>query len=279
MVESSDFAEAEVRFEEDGPVFHTPPAREEFLLGLESYEGPLDLLLEMARKHKVDLRAVSVLQLAEQYLAFIARARQLEVQLAADYLAMAAWLAYLKSCLLLPKDEEERADADELAALLAARLERLEAMRRMGRLLFERPRLHREVFARGMPQASVVRREHVLQASLVELLGAYARVRTHDSYAPLHLQRPPVIAAEEALARLREMLPGTSGWLPLTEFLPEGWRRQELLRSAIGSLLLGALELTRIGDLEIEQERAFAPVQLRRRTRREEGAGHVAAAG
>ncbi len=252
MVEPVDFLEAA------GP-------RQAFILVLDGYEGPLDLLLDLARKQKVDLRAISILALSEQYLAFIERARRLEIELAADYLLMAAWLAFLKSGMLLPPDEEERLGAEEAAALLQARLAVLEAMRRAGERLLARPQLGRDFFPCGVPQTPVVRREPVWEVSISDLLQAYARVQAREDYAPLHLQRPPVVSMEEALLRLRGCIPETSGWQSLAAFLPEGWRDAPLVRSAIGSLFAGALELVRTGDLEIRQERAFAPVFLKGR--------------
>ena len=252
-------------FDESEILYENPVSSGEFLLALNSYEGPLDLLLELARRHKIDLRCVSMLDLAEQYLTFIGRAENFEVQLAAEYLAMAAWLAYLKSCLLVPKGDEERDDADELSALLAARLERLELMRRMGRKIADRPRLNRDAFARGMPEVPKIRRRAIWQATLPELLRAYLRVRARDCYAPLHLQAPPAIAVEDAFNRLRSMLPDIRGWQPLLAFLPKDWLDPTLMRSAYGSMLVGALELTRQGCLRMTQEKSYAPIRLGRR--------------
>jgi segregation and condensation protein A len=253
--------------------FNPPGTREltdssEFVLELGSYEGPLDLLLDLARRQKVDLRAISVLTLAEQYLDYVSRAERLRIQLAADYLLMAAWLAYLKSTLLLPREDEEDAFGDELAALLTARLERLEAMRKQARALMGRPRLGRNVFARGMPEPMVVMRQNSWRAGLADLLAAYARVRTRDSYKPLHFSRPPVVAVEEALDRLRAGVPDSMNWSALTMFLPKEWRERSLVRSAIGSMFAGALELARGGTLDIRQQEAFAPLHVRRRVGR-----------
>ena len=239
--------------------------RQAFMLVLDGYEGPLDILLELARKQKVDLRAISILALAEQYLSFIERARRLDIELAAEYLLMAAWLAYLKSGMLLPPEEEERLGAEEAAALLQDRLALLEAMRRAGKRLLAKPQLGRDFFPCGMPQSPVVRREPVWDVALSDLLLAYARVQARESYAPLHLQRPPVVSMEEALLRLRGCIPITAGWQSLAAFLPEDWRDAPLVRSAIGSLFAGALELARTGDVVIRQEQAFAPIYLKRR--------------
>ena len=251
--------------DESADLLGTVGPRQSFILVLEGYEGPLDLLLELARRQKVDLRAISILELAEQYLTFIERARRLEIELAADYLLMAAWLAYLKSGMLLPPDEEERLGAEEAAALLQSRIALLEAMRRAGERLLARPRLGRDFFPCGFPQSPVVRRESVWDVAISDLLQAYARVQAREHYAPLHLQRPPVVSMEEAMLRLRDCIPGAAGWQSLAAFLPEGWRDAPLVRSAIGSLFTGALEMVRTGDLEIRQERAFAPIFLKGR--------------
>ncbi len=250
-------------------------SRRALTLVLDGYEGPLDLLLDLARRQKVDLRAISILALAEQYLAFIGEARRLEIELAADYLLMAAWLAYLKSGLLLPEEEEERLGAEEAAALFQARLAKLEAMRNAGERLLARPRLGSEFFACGQPQAPVVRRVPVWDVSVSDVLQAYARIRARESYAPLHLQRPPVVSMEEALMRLRSCVPGLHGWQSLAAFLPDDWRDGPLARSAIGSMFAGALELVRAGDAEIRQERAFAPIYLKGRTRSDEAKGEA----
>lgn len=251
--------------------------RDALILEIAGYEGPLDLLLELARRQRVDLREISVLELAEQYLAFVARSEQLRVRLAAEYLLMAVWLAYLKSGLLLPQDEEEGLVGEELAAALAARLERLEAMRNRAQLLMRRPRLGRDVFPRGMPEVAKVTRRSLWDAGLADLITAYARVRTRDCYAPLHLQRPPVIALKEALELLLGNLPAAGHWQSLTGYLPAAWRKQPLLRSALGSLFAGALELARSGEMELHQESPFAAIQVRGRTAGNAGRGAVLA--
>lgn len=239
--------------------------RDALLLEIGGYEGPLDMLLDLARRQKVDLKEISMLELAEQYLEFIGRAERLEVELAADYLVMAVWLAFLKSCLLLPREDEEHISADEMAALLAARMERLEAMREHGEKLLALPRLGRNVFARGMPEPATVHRHNRWQAGLVDLLTAYTRIRARDSYAPLHLKRPPVVPVEEALDRWREIMPALTQWSVFTRFLPKKWLSRPMVRSALGSMFTSALEMTRVGNLELQQDRAFAPLHVRRR--------------
>ena len=237
------------------------------VLTLDGFEGPLDLLLDLARRQKVDLRQLSMLALAEQYLAFIEGARRLEVELAADWLLMAAWLAFLKSGLLLPPAEAERVGAEAAAAALQQRLARLEAMRRAGDELFARPRLGRQVFACGQPVAPVLRREPVLDVPLTSLLEAYARVRSRAALRPLRLAPPPVVTLEEALTRLRAGMDGVPDWQSLLSFLPDAWRDTPLLRSAIGGLLLAALEMARTGDAELRQARPFAPLFVKPRPR------------
>ncbi len=247
-------------------------AAEALIVDVDGFEGPLDLLLTMARTQKVDLRRISVLQLAEQYLAFVERARALRIELAADYLVMAAWLAYLKSRLLLPPDPaEEGPSGEELAAHLAFQLERLEAMRRAAAALMARDQLGRDVFARGMPETVSLQRSVAWDVSLVDLLRAYARVRTRDEFRPYAFDRTTIYTLEEALERLRRILGTDLDWTDLMAFLPEGWtgdgRRR---RSATAATFAAALELVRGGVLEIRQEQTFAPIHVRPRRRTEE---------
>lgn len=256
----------------DDELFIAPRARAEnpeaLLVDVDGFEGPLDLLLTLARGQKVDLRRVSILQLAEQYLAFVAAARKLRIELAADYLVMAAWLAYLKSRLLLPppEDEDEELSAEELAARLAFRLERLEAMRTAGARLMARDQLGREVFARGEEEALTVRREVEWTASLADLLAAYARIKTKDSYEPLHLRRAPVFALDEAVKRLSDLIGEALDWMDLSAWLPDDWgAAPERRRSALASHFAASLELVKRGKAEIRQDDVFGPLMLRAR--------------
>ena len=179
-------------------------AAEALVVDLDGFEGPLDLLLALARSQKVDLRRISILRLAEQYLGFVEAAKLLRIELAADYLVMAAWLAFLKSRLLLPPDPaEDGPSADEMAAHLAFQLQRLEAMRDAAARLMARDQLGRDVFARGEEETVATRRRTVWTASLIELMRAYARIRTKDDFRPLHLARGPVFTMEQALERMR----------------------------------------------------------------------------
>ncbi|HUF55431.1 MAG TPA: ScpA family protein [Thermohalobaculum sp.] len=236
-------------------------------VSLGGYEGPLDLLLAMARTQKVDLRRISVLKLAEQYLAFVERADALRLELAADYLVMAAWLAYLKSRLLLPPPEDAgEASAEELAAHLAFQLERLEAMRKVAAELMARDRLGRDVFARGAPEARTVERRTRWTATLPELLGAYAAIRTRDDYRPLQVDRSWIFPVEEALTRIAGLAGRAMGWSRLSAFLPERWRgTPHERRSAVASSFAASLELVKRGEVEIRQDGVFAPIWLRGR--------------
>ncbi len=257
---------------EAAPRERKPAETEELLVDVAGFEGPLDLLLTLARRQKVDLRRVSILALAEQYLAFVAAARRGRIELAADYLVMAAWLAYLKSRLLLPPphNDDGGPSAEELAARLAWRLERLEAMRNAGARLMARDRLGRDVYARGEVETVEKRVKVEWTASLADLLAAYARVKTKESYEPLHLRRAPVLALEEAAKRLGAMLGDLADWAELSAFLPIEWlTTPERRRSAVASHFAAALELVKRGEADIRQDEGFGPIRLRPKARAE----------
>jgi len=240
---------------------------EALIVDVEGYEGPLDLLLTLSRRQKVDLRRISVLQLAEQYLRFVEAARALRIELAADYLVMAAWLAYLKSRLLLPPEPgEEGPSGEELAAHLAFQLERLGAMREAAGRLMGRDRLGRDFFARGAPQTISTRRRTQFTATLLDLMQAYARLRTRDEFRPYAFDRTDIFPLETALERLRGMIGHQGGWADLAGFLPPGWRAAGgRRRSALASTFAASLELAKQGKLELRQSETFAPIQLRGR--------------
>ena len=240
-------------------------AAEALVVELGGYEGPLDLLLTLGRAQKLDLRRISILRLAEQYLAFVEAAKRLRIELAADYLVMAAWLAYLKSRLLLPPDPtEEGPSGEEMAAHLAFQLERLEAMRAVAARLMARNRLGRDVFVRGAPEAVTreTRVEH--QAGLVDLLRAYARIKTRADFQPLHLTREPVYTMEAALERMRGLIPAAIDWIELAAWLPGDWAGDPVKRrSAVAASFAAALELVKAGRLDLRQGAPFEPIFLR----------------
>lgn len=241
---------------------------EALIVDVDGFEGPLDLLLTLSRRQKVDLRRISVLQLAEQYLRFVEAARVLRLELAADYLVMAAWLAFLKSRLLLPPDpSEEGPSAEDLAAHLAFQLERLEAMREASGRLMGRDRLGREFFARGMPETLSIEKRTQHTATLLELVQAYARIRTKDEFRPYAFDRTDVYPLETALERLRGIIGHTPDWADLAGFLPPGWRKAgSRRRSALASTFAATLELAKQGQLELRQTDTFSPIQVRARS-------------
>jgi len=242
-------------------------AAEALIVDVDGFEGPLDLLLMLSRSQKVDLRRISVLQLAEQYLLFVDRAKALRLELAADYLVMAAWLAYLKSRLLLPPDPgDEGPSADDLAAHLAFQLERLAAMREAAARLMARDQLGRDFFARGLPQDVTHRRHVTYDASLFDLMRAYARIRTRDEFRPFVLDRHDIYTMEQALERMRGLIGFGAGWVDLASWLPEGWQvLPARRRSATAAHFAAMLELAKRGQVEIRQGGVFAPIQIRRK--------------
>lgn len=239
------------------------PARD-FEVSLDGFEGPLDLLLELARAQKVDLGRISVVALADQYLAYLEQAKAARLALAAEYLVMAAWLAYLKSQLLLPPPERAEPDAGEAARELAERLARLEAIRAAAAWLEGRPRLGRERLARGAPEPLPVRVEPRLVASLAELIGAGARLAARGAPDRLRLARPPLVTVEAMLERIARRLVGRD-WRELCSFLPPGLGCALECRAALAAALLAGLELARQGAVELDQEAPFGPIRLRRR--------------
>ncbi len=237
------------------------------VLDLEGYEGPIDMLLQLARDQKVDLTRISILALANQYLDFISRARKLRLELAADYLVMAAWLAYLKSRLLLPEPEEgEEPSGAEMAAALKYQLQRLQAMRDAGARLMDLPRLGRDVFARGEPMPLRIVAETTYDISLYELLSAYGRSRSRVQLTALRIDPAELYSVDDALRRLTGLLGEMPGWHTLSSFLPPelqgGLQGRLLWRSAIASTLAASLELSKQGRLRIRQDGPFAPIYL-----------------
>ena len=244
-------------------------AAEALIVDVDGFEGPLDLLLTLSRTQKVDLRKISVLGLAEQYLKFIAEARELRIELAADYLVMAAWLAFLKSRLLLPPDpEDEGPSGEDLAAHLAFQLERLAAMRDVAAKLMGRDRMGRDFFARGVPESVERVRKVKYEANILDLMQAYARLRTKDEFRPYALDREAVYTMEAALERMRGLIGLAGDWTTLERYLPDDWSTDpQRRRSATASNFAAALELTKAGKVEIRQSELFAPIELRKANR------------
>ena len=231
-------------------------------LALDGWEGPLDLLLDLARRQKVDLRHISILALVDQYLGYIARAEALRLELAADYLVMAAWLAYLKSALLLPREEQPDPSPEELALRLQLRLERLAAMREAAARLLARDRLGRDVWPRGAPEGLRIDRNVAWEVDWFALISAYGQVKART--APVvHLVRDrQVMTLDAALARVAALLGTTLEWLELRAFLPP-MAEPKLARSALASSFVAALELARQGRADLQQTEAFGPLLLR----------------
>ena len=258
----------------DFAAVETIEADEAFVVDLDGYEGPLHVLLALARTQKVDLLKLSITRLAEQYLAFVHEARRRNFALAADYLVMASWLAYLKSRLLLPRTEKERGEempAEQMAAALAFRLQKLEAMRRSVEALTSRPLLKRDVFTRGDPEATVIIPSDRIDASLYELMSAYVTQRRREerrSYAPG--QRVEAFPLEAARDWLRDILPRLSEWTPLERVAPEVDEDGEHGPSRISylaSTLSASLELVKEGAMDVRQSEAYAALYLKRRGR------------
>ena len=242
-------------------------AAEALIVDVDGFEGPLDLLLTLSRTQKVDLRKISVLELARQYLTFVERAKALRLELAADYLVMAAWLAFLKSRLLLPPDPtEEGPSGEELAAHLAFQLERLQAMRDCAARLMGRDRMGRDFFARGVPEDVTRLRRVSYTATLLDLMQGYARIRTRDEFRPFVMDRDAIFTMEQALDRLRGLIGYAGTWTDISTYLPDGFTTDPARRrSATASTFAASLELVKEGRAELRQSDAFAPIELRRK--------------
>ncbi|MGV8937115.1 MAG: segregation and condensation protein A [Allorhizobium sp.] len=239
------------------------------MIDVAGFEGPLDLLLHLARTQRVDLARISVLALAEQYLLFIEQARRIRLELAADYLVMAAWLAYLKSKLLIPQQsKDDGPSGEEMAATLAFRLKRLEAMRDVAARLVNRNRLGRDVFQRGAPEHVPDRTHSAYEASLYDLLTAYAALRQRTSLTQVTIERRQVWSLADARAILTRMVGGITDWTTLEHYLLRYMTTGEERVTAIASSFAAALELVREGKLEIRQDGAFEPLFMRRGTGR-----------
>jgi segregation and condensation protein A len=237
------------------------------IVDVDGFEGPLDLLLELARRQKVDLQRISILALAEQYLAFVEEARRVRLELAADYLVMAAWLAYLKSRLLLPQEKSADGEpsAEDMAGALAERLRTLEAIRRAAQLLMARPQLGRDVFGRGQPEEIAVVRKPLWEGTLHDLLSAYARQREKHALARVTIQKRFVWSLSDAREALERLMGQMKDWAPLDSYLIQYAVAPEMRRSVSASAFASALEMVREGQLELRQDKAFDKLWMRKR--------------
>ena len=232
-------------------------------LELEGWEGPLDLLLDLARRQKVDLRQISILALVDQYLGYIDHAESLKLEVAADYLVMAAWLAFLKSSLLLPKEEQEDPSPEELALKLQLRLQRLGAMREAAARLMGRDRIGRDIFVRGAPEGLRIDRKTQWTCDSYALIQGYGQVKARTAPKIYHVSDRPVMTLDSALERVSAMLGVTLEWMEIREFLPPH-AEPRLRKSALASSFVAALELARLGKAEIAQEEIFGEMRIRR---------------
>lgn len=263
-VASGGLDRAEAEFETAGG--ERAEGEADFRVDVDGYEGPLDLLLELARRQKVDLNRISVLALAEQYLEFIEAARRVRLELAADYLVMAAWLAYLKSRLLLPAPPKaEEPDPRELAASLAGRLKRLQAIRAAAERLSERPRLGRDLFLRGAPEGLDIINAPLYRASLFDLLSAYAIQRQKQALSHVSLKTRQVWSLAEAREALERIVGMAVEWTTLDDYLIAWVATPAQARTVRASTFSASLEMVKEGLIDLRQDRAFAPLWLRRR--------------
>jgi segregation and condensation protein A len=257
---------SEEMFVEDSTPVADRLAEEALIVDVDGFEGPLDLLLMLSRTQKVDLRKISVLDLAVQYLGFVEKARELRIELAADYLVMAAWLAFLKSRLLLPPDPADAGPSgDELAAHLAFQLERLQAMREAAARIMARDQKGRDFFVRGVPEDVARVRRTTYTATLLDLMQAYARIRTKDEFRPYSVDRDRIMTMETALERMRGLIGFDGEWNDLSSYLPEGWDGDPaMLRSATASTFAASLELAKLGQVELRQTDTFSRIEIRK---------------
>jgi segregation and condensation protein A len=257
MTDIVPLAASDANFEDQAP-------EDRLVLDLDGFEGPIDVLLTLARDQKVDLTKIKIVPLVDQYLAFISQARKLKLEIAADYLVMAAWLAYLKSRLLLPEPPEDEPSGEEMAANLAWQLQRLEAMQAAGVTLFARPRLGWDVFRRGMPEVIAADKKPRYEATLYDLLKAYAdQKRRVDSVQMLRIAPTALYSVEDALERLEARLGKMPDWEVLVSFLPEDLRDPVVVRSATAATFAASLELAKQGRLLLRQLEAFGPIYLK----------------
>lgn len=245
-----------------------PSDDERLIIDVAGFEGPLDLLLELARAHRIDLTQISILSLADQYIAYVERARAVRLELAADYLVMAAWLTYLKSRLLIPAPpaSEGEVTPQDMAARLAFRLQRLQAMRERGGQLMERKQLGMDVFFRGAPEPLVIERQREYGDTLMDLLKAYAERRARKMVRQTYtVRKQPVWSIKEAREALERLVGGMDDWGTFDRWLERYFATPELRRSVRASSFTASLELAREGVLELRQDDVFKPIYVRRR--------------
>jgi segregation and condensation protein A len=249
-----------VEFETSGPLIDSSG---QFLLDLDGYAGPIDALLQMARDQKVDLTKISILALAEQFLQFVQKVRHQRLELTADYLVMAAWLAYLKSRLLLPElESEEEPSGAEMAAALRFQMQRLDAMQKAGKLLFVRPQKDQDFFVRGQPEALKVVCETSYDCKLYDLLAAYGRVNRPPKPKPLRIRPVDLYAVDHAIERLSRLFGPMPGWHDLKAFLPPELEGGLFFRSAVATTFAASLELAKSGRIDLRQDGPFKPIFL-----------------
>jgi len=257
---------AEILSFETGRPAEVTDSEAALVVDVEGYEGPLDLLLTLARQQKVDLAKISILALADQYLTFIEAARKIRLELAADYLVMAAWLAYLKSRLLLPEPPTpDGPSAEEMATALANRLRRLEAIREAANRLMNRPQFQRDIFPRGNPESIAEIRHPKFTATLFDLLSAYAKQRQQSVFSHVQFKKRNVWALQDAREILERLVGQAGDWAPLDQYLMEYLVEPSMRATVMASSLAATLELVREGALEVHQQSAFAPIYLRKR--------------
>lgn len=261
MTADVDFAQDEPRVPDAQPV----PDTDRLILALDGFEGPLDVLLSLARDQKVDITRISILALADQYLAFIQRVRELSLDIAADYLVMAAWLAFLKSKLLLPQTRsDEEPSGAEMAAALAFQLRRLEAVRDATQRLMARPQKGVDFFARGAGEDLPVATRVVYSATLFDLLKAYGDQKRRQQATTLEIRdRVMIFSVEDALLRLQGLIGKTPDWATLLSYLPPGLREGLTRRSAVASTFAATLELAKSGKISLRQDTPFGPIFVR----------------
>ena len=241
-----------------------PPAGEQLLLDLGGFEGPIDVLLVLARDQKVDLTQISILDLADQYLDWVARLRKANLELAADYLVMAAWLAYMKSKLLLPDfSEDEEATGEELAAALQFQMLRLEGMQEAGAMLFARDQLDQDYFARGEPEKFGYSADARFDVGIYDLLSAYGEHSHRSNISVLHIQPSDLYSPDDAIKWFKNLISSALDWTRLSQFLPDEFKGDVVSRSMLASGLAAALQLTKEGQLELRQTEEFGTVFVR----------------